>query len=192
MKTLLCATGNVDKFGIGKTIFAKHGIELEQIVIDIDEIQGEDPETIIRDKAKRAFEQIGKPVVVSDDSWSIPALNGFPGAYMKSINHWFKPADFIRLMKGITDRRIYINQYVAYIDENEIVVFSIDVLGEISLKPAGKYGPPIMKVTAMDADDGLTISQVYDNNLQHTPGRLTDRSDAWNELAKWYAKKIAV
>jgi inosine/xanthosine triphosphate pyrophosphatase family protein len=183
----------MSKFGLGKHAFAKFEIELEQIVIEIDEIQGENPELIIRDKARRAFELTHKPVVVSDDSWSIPGLNGFPGPYMKSMNHWFTPDDFVRLTRHLTDRRIYLNQFVAYQDEHETTVFSCDLSGTISKEPRGNYGDPAMKVVQMDIDEGKTLSEVFDQGTAHSTERLSKNGgDVWDVLAKWYADKIQV
>ena len=39
-------------------------------------------------------------------TWEIPALRGFPGAYMHPVNDWFTAGDWLRLMHGIADRRI--------------------------------------------------------------------------------------
>src|ERR1035437_9937513 len=81
MKIVYFATTNQEKLLIAKTVCEQASITVKQTVFDIDEIQGEDPELIVKDKARRAYEKLGKPVVVSDDSWNIPALNGFPGPY---------------------------------------------------------------------------------------------------------------
>ncbi len=51
--TLLCATTNAEKFALGQAAFAGHGITLEQVLVDIDEIQGEDADMILHDKAKK-------------------------------------------------------------------------------------------------------------------------------------------
>lgn len=186
MIDLLCATSNIDKFNAGMATLKKFSINLKQIIVDIDEIQGEDPEIIIKDKAIKAFKLLQKPVVVTDDSWLIPALNGFPGPYMKSINQWFIPNDFINLMKNKTNRSIILHKALAYADENEIVTFQSDVLGKIADKPAGNYGPTIMKVAIM-SDSKITLSQGYDKGVNRT-GSIS-RNDAWVELAKWYQKK---
>lgn len=85
MKELLYVTGNTEKVGVANSFCAPHQIKLIQLQLDIDEIQGEDSEIISLDKARKAFAEIGKPLVISDDSWSITGLNGFPGPYMKSI-----------------------------------------------------------------------------------------------------------
>lgn len=192
MTTLLCVTGNSDKFSVGAAWFAKFDVTLEQVITDIDEIQGEDPELIIRDKAAKAFAATGKPVVVTDDSWDIPALNGFPGAYMKSLNHWFTVNDFLRLTKDLEDRRIILRQFVAYQDEFECVVFSKDIPATMLKEPHGKTGPPITQLISFDVDNGKTISETRESGEATNPVRLKKRGDAWQELAKWYSEKIAV
>ncbi|MGB4759622.1 MAG: non-canonical purine NTP pyrophosphatase [Candidatus Saccharimonadales bacterium] len=191
MHTLLCATTNNQKFGVGHAWFKKYGIDLQQIVIEADEIQGEDPEVIIRDKVRRAFEAVGKPVVVTDDTWNIPGLKGFPGPYMKAINYWFTPEDLVRLTRNLADRRIILHQYIAYQDEYETVIFSKDITGTLSREPRGKTGPTNAKVTIFDADNGNTLAEIYDAGLEHEPERLKRRGDAWGDMAQWYAQKVA-
>jgi inosine/xanthosine triphosphate pyrophosphatase family protein len=190
-RVLICATTNTMKFNFGKELFAMYDIELQQVVLDIAEIQGEDPEAIIRDKAKKAYAASGQPVLVTDDSWSIPGLNGFPGPYMKSMNQWFSADDFIRLTRDLKDRTIFINQFVAFKDELETVVFRHDIPGKILEEPRGNYGPPILKVVALDGDDGLSISETYDPGEEHETERLGRNAGAWQHLADWYAKKVA-
>lgn len=185
---LLCATGNIQKFALGQRAFARRDITLEQVSIEIDEIQGEDSEVILYDKAKKAFAIIGQPVLVSDDSWSIPALNGFPGPYMKSMNHWLSPEDFINLMQGKEDRTIYLEQRLAYIDDTEIVTFNKKIQGTIVEKPRGNSGPPIMRVVELE-DDGMTIAELYDNGIANKHGL---KRDAWSDAAIWYADKVGI
>lgn len=182
MQQLLCATTNQHKFGQGVAAFRKYAVDLQQVVIDIDEIQGEDSEYIIRDKVKRAYEAVGQPVVVTDDSWSIPGLGGFPGAYMKSINHWFTPDDFIRLTRDLADRAIYIHQFVAYKSELQTVVFSHDIPGHLLTEARGQDGPPIMKVVSLTGENGASIAETYDQGLK----RNDPAADAWHQLASWY------
>ena len=186
-----CATGNALKFGIGKNICAQYDIELVQATIDIDEIQGEEPEKIVRRKAQDAHEVLQKPVVVSDDSWAIPGLGGFPGPYMKSINHWFTPEDFIHLTKELKDRRVFLQQYLAYCDGKTTTVFNRDLSGTLTTEARGTSGDPAFKVVALDADDGLTIAEVYDQGKEHDPERFAKRKDAWHGFAEWYGGRKA-
>ncbi len=181
--TLLCATTNAEKFALGQAAFAGHGITLEQVLVDIDEIQGEDADMILHDKAKKAFAAIGKPVLVTDDSWSVPALGGFPGPYMKSMNHWFTPEDFMALMHDKADRTVYLEQHIAYIDADEIVTFSKRIKGVFVAEPRGYTGPPIMRVVELEGD-GMTIAELYDKGSIQGHGM---QPDAWNDAADWYA-----
>lgn len=183
---LYCATGNAQKFALGKLAFDKEGIDLEQIFIDIDEIQSEEPEVILADKARKAFAAAEAPVIVSDDSWSIPALKGFPGAYMKSMNHWLEPSDFLHLMQDRDNRTIYLDQRLAYIDQDGIVTFNKRLKGVIVKSPKGETGPPIMRIVELE-DDGMTIAELYDKGIADKRGL---ERDAWSDAAEWYTQKV--
>jgi non-canonical purine NTP pyrophosphatase (RdgB/HAM1 family) len=187
MKTIHFATGNNEKIQIAQTVCSQAGIVVTPVSIEIDEIQGEDPELIVQDKVRRAYEQLEVPVVVSDDTWDIHALNGFPGAYMKSINHWFEPEDFIRLMSGVEDRRITLHQYLAFTDGKTTKVFKNDIIGKIIHEPRGKNKrSPNMTVTVLDSDNGKTIAEVFEQGSEAVVARYKNRLDAWHSFVDWY------
>jgi len=117
MKTVIFATTNERKVGEAKLACQKFGIEVRQVKLNIDEIQSGDPQKISREKAKTAYAQIKQPLVVTDTYWNIPALNGFPGGYMKEIAGWFSEEDFLNLMERKTDRRISFAESITYIDD---------------------------------------------------------------------------
>ncbi len=189
MKTIYFATTNKEKLQIAQTVCTEANIIIKSVALDIDEIQGEDPELIIRDKAKRAYEQLGMPVVVSDDTWDIRALKGFPGAYMKSINYWFDPEDFIRLMQGVEDRHITIHQYLAYTDGNIIEVFKNDIDGQITNEAHGiNEKSPCMTVIVLDSDNGKTIAEVFEQGNEAIVARYKKRPDAWHGFVEWHKK----
>ena len=168
MKIINFATTNREKFITAEAICAKSGISIKQIALEIDEIQGEDPDLIVRDKVERAYIKLGRPVLVSDDSWNIISLNGFPGPYMKSINHWFNPEDFLRLMQGIEDRRITLHQYLAFTDGNVTKIFKNDIHGQIINEIRGN------------------IAEVFEQKTNILKKRNQNRPDAWNNFIKWY------
>jgi hypothetical protein len=104
---------------------------------------------------------------------------------MKSINHWFTPEDFISLMSGKSDRTIVLHQYVAYHDGDAVHIFNNDIPGTVVDAPRGSFGPPVMHIAAMSSDNGLTISETYDQGKMHDENRLANLSDAWHQLGKW-------
>lgn len=192
MNPIYFATTNAEKLLIAQTICTRNNLQVEQVALDIDEIQGENPELIVRDKAARAYEQFQKPVIVSDDSWNVPALNGFPGAYMKSINYWFTPEDFLRLMHGIEDRRVVLQQWLAYTDGATTTLFSNDIPGRFTTEARGPLNPksPNMSVIELDDDNGRTIAEVFGKGESAVAERYKTRRDAWHGFVAWYAANV--
>lgn len=172
---------------IAQTVCSQAGISVEQATVEIDEIQSENAKVILEDKVRRAYAKLSKPVVVSDDSWNIPALNGFPGPYMKSINHWFTPQDFLRLMDGVTERTIILHQYLAYYDGKTMQTFTNDIRGHIIHEARGKNDrSPSMAVIVLDNDNGKTIAEVFEQGRDAIVERYIARRDAWHDFADWY------
>ena len=183
---LIFVTGNAQKFAVAEKLCSQNGIKLMQHVADIDEIQGEDPELIACDKARKAYELVGKPVVVGDDSWSFHGLKGFPGAYMKSMNHWFTAKNFADLTRDLEDRSVTLSQFLVYMDANQTKLFRKDSSGILLKEPEGMSLPASQQILAMDTDGGRSISSVFDAGEGDSPERLAKRPDAWNDLIAWH------
>lgn len=182
MSTYCVITTNEQKFRTAQKVCAEFNIELEQVAgHDIDEIQGEDPERIIARKAADAYALVQKPVIVTDDSWVIPALGGFPGAYMKSVSQWFKIADWQRLLDGVQDRTVILRQLVAYQDEHEQVIFAVDIQGILLDEPRGSFPTsPLMEMVSFNK--GRT------SNAENAAAGVSSSAHlktAWHELAAW-------
>ena len=187
MQSLIFSTGNEAKFATASQVCAQYGIELVQSHSDIEEIQSEEAQRIVLDKGRKAFALAGQPVIVSDDSWVMPGLNGFPGPYMKSMNEWFTAEDFIRLTSHLSDKRAYLVQYLAYHDVDQEKVFIQKQEGTLLAEPRGSYGPASYKVISMVGDNGLSISEVHSQD-----SALADRSAGvvWHEFAAWYKSLV--
>ncbi len=84
------------------------------------EIQSANGNAIVRDKAAQAYNHFQQPILVNDDTWSISALRGFPGTGMKLCNDFLVAEDWLRLMRGIEDRRIFLISYYAYHDGKSV------------------------------------------------------------------------
>jgi XTP/dITP diphosphohydrolase len=180
MKTIHFATTNDRKMIEAVAGCKKFNIKVEQVILDIEEIQSNHPENIGIDKVNKAFTRVQKPVVVTDTSWNIPALNGFPGGYMKDVANWFNSEDFLNLMKG-KDRKIAFTESIFYKDTKQVKHFSREFWGEITDKPRGKNGNSIERIAAFD---GKTIAENRDEGkLSHDP-----KDYIWIDFAKWYSE----
>ena len=135
MKQIAYVTGNSLKFNVAKKALENSDIELIQEKLETPEIQSENGEEVAAFSAKWASEKLGKPVIVSDFGVYIEALNGFPGPFIKYINHWLTSEDIIRLMNGKENRKITERDYLAYCEPGtEPVVFVGENFGNITTK----------------------------------------------------------
>ena len=187
MQQIYFATGNQQKMEYAKVAVKDANFSLVQLSQETPEIQGEDYFEIIKDKLERKFElSKGKPVIVSDDMWDIPGLNGFPGPYMKSINYWLSPQNLIDLTKNLQDRRIYFHLNLAYKDNNYEKYFKDTIIGKLLKEPRGESGVSSQKVIALDFDNDLSISEVYDAGSYSASVRLIEHITIWQEFINWH------
>jgi non-canonical purine NTP pyrophosphatase (RdgB/HAM1 family) len=181
MHEILFATGNDRKIAEARAGCNDFSISIKQINLTIDEIQSHDPVEISMRKVEEAYRQTQSAVVITDTSWSILALNGFPGGYMKDVAEWFKPEDFINLVATEDDRSISFTETIIYKDADTTKVFSKKYTGTISAEARGS-GNSVEQITEFD---GYTLAERHDQGkLSHDP-----KDYIWYEFAKWFAEK---
>ena len=174
------ATSNMRKFGEAQAACQDFGIELIQCAVDADEIQHTDQHKVSEHKARQAFAIINKPVVVTDTFWNIPALNGFPGAYMKEVAQWLTPTDFLNLVRNKQDKRVMFSENITYIDKDQVKHFSQEYWGNI-VPPRGK-GLSIEEVAEFE---GFTLGERrIQGGYSHKP-----EDYVWYDFAKWYSRE---
>lgn len=185
MKRLIFSTGNDQKYLTAKHVCDLSDIALVQQDIEVTEIQEEDPEKVALDKAQKAFQAIGEPLVITDDSWAFSGLKGFPGVYMHSINEWFTPEDFLRLTLPLEDREITLTQYLVYIDESGHQVFKNQTKGTVLKEIRGTRTYPSHTIMALEGDNGLSVAEAYD---QATDKSTRKSAQVWHDFVRWYTK----
>lgn len=182
-RALALVTGNDRKFRDMQIVASEFDFAIEQLDLDVGEIQSSDPDKIVVHKAKQAYKLAGdRPVLVNDAFWSITALRGFPGAYMKEVTGWFQPEDFLALMANKTDRSISLTDTVTYCDGTRTKTFSRVHWGMIVDQPRGKGLVSIDKVVVMQGET-KTISEVEDD---HGRSSVDLHETVWYDFAKWY------
>lgn len=103
---------------------------------------------------------------------------------MKDATLWLTTSDFLALMQGKKDKRIFLHEVVVYIDANGSRVFEALREGIFVDTPAGKSDPSFARVVRMKGDD-ITISQIFDKNGERDldPARY----EHWNKFGEWYS-----
>lgn len=183
MQTILFSTGNERKIKEARAGCELFDIAIEQVVYEFDEIQSHDPVQIATHKVEQAYRLASKPIVVTDTSWNIPSLNGFPGGYMKDVAEWFTPEDFINLISPKEDKSLIFRESIIYKDADEVKIFSKEYVGTIADSARGG-GNSIEQVAEFD---GHTLGERQDQGRSsHDP-----KDYIWYEFAKWYSEKTA-
>jgi len=186
MSDFTFVTSNEHKALTARIICDRYDVKFDSEDLDIVEIQDDDGEVIAADKARQAFKACSSPVVVNDTTWIIPGLNGWPGPYMKQMNTWLTPEDFVRLTANLEDRRIIQRSILAYKDADQEKIFSVDMEGILLKEPRGASRYTNFTVTSFN--NGKT-SFAEDSADGYTD--YTKRQSAWDELCQWLQKSKA-
>ena len=126
-------TGNAGK---AEEIARYIGMPIEHRSLDLDEIQSLDLEEIARDKALRAFEKVGEPVLVEDASFVFHALGGLPGPFIKWFRKELGNEGLCRLLDG-KDRSCTATVCYGFHDGKEVHLFSGSMSGTVAQTSRG-------------------------------------------------------
>lgn len=194
MQKLFFATGNAGKVTSPRRVLAEYGIEVVQRKPEPDfiEIQAESAAAVAASKARQAFAQFGEPVMVIDSAFHVPALNGFPGIYVKPVTEQIGPEGYFKLLRnerGWADPACYFEDVIAYLDAGlpEPMTFSRKDWGTLVPDPLGPDRPgaksPLWKVWIPKGFD-RTIAQMCEAELLAYRSR-PQQERFYHEFGEW-------
>jgi XTP/dITP diphosphohydrolase len=183
MNALTFVTGNSIKFKSAQRICGSYDIALQQFSMDIPEIQSHESEAIARDKALRVYEQLKRPIIISDDTWLINGLRGFPGPYMKFVNDSFTADDWLRLTAPLQDRGIILRQIIIFQDGDKQQLFSTDIPGVLLDKIRGKSVYPHNTIMSFDGGRQSIAEMITTQGSALAASKLRT---SWHDLCEWF------
>lgn len=175
MKIYLVTT-NQKKLLTAQKVLSKYGIVLAILSLDYDvpEIQAFDVESVAAFSAKYVAERENKPIILTDTGYFINALNGFPGPYIKQMNHYFSADDLLRLMKGKEDRSFMMKECLAFCMPSKEPVTYVSLNKGIIAEKAEGEGTALDRVIFREdldrAQSLYTLDELveyYSNHLGH-------------------------
>jgi non-canonical purine NTP pyrophosphatase (RdgB/HAM1 family) len=101
--TFVLVTGNLDKWREARRILEG---ELAHVRIDLPEIQAATTAEVALHKARAAFAELQRPVIVEDAGVELLALGGFPGPFIKFWETLGGLESICRAADGSQDRRV--------------------------------------------------------------------------------------
>jgi XTP/dITP diphosphohydrolase len=182
MKQIIFVTSNELKFKHAALTLEAFDIKLIREHMNLQEMQADSGEEIARYKAEQAFAKFKQPLVVNDDSWSIPGLNGFPGPYMKYMTDWLTPQDWLNLTQSLEDRRIILQQHAVYQDEHGQHYFYQEIEGLLLKEIRGEHYNKHLPITSFDGGK----HSVAEREAGLAPSAKPTNTSAWHHFGEWF------
>lgn len=180
MKAVTFASSNENKYREVLSILSAHNVSVDFAQLNLVEVQSDSLEEIATEKAKSAFAQAGRPVIVEDDGLFIDALKGFPGQYSSHAFKTIGNSGIIKLLAGSVDRSAYFLSLIAFYDGKHLSISKGRAGGSISDKiTEGGWGyDPIFIPAALS----LTFAE-----LKEKKNEYSHRRKALEKFAQWYS-----
>lgn len=179
MRAVTFASTNQNKYREVQSILSSHGIAADFAQVSLVEVQSDSLEEIAEEKAKSAFSQVGRPVIVEDDGLFIDVLKGFPGQYSSHAFKTIGNEGILKLLAGSADRSASFRSLIAFYDGERLSISEEKVDGKISdnITEGGWGYDPIF----IPAGAGHTFAQLKDRKNEYS-----HRKKALDNFAKWY------
>ncbi|MES2998891.1 MAG: non-canonical purine NTP pyrophosphatase [Pseudomonadota bacterium] len=184
-KEIYYVTSNIGKFKEVSDFFQKNNpeINIKHYLLDVDEIQSLDQKKVVRDKIKKAFAIVNKPLLLDDGGLFFEAYHQFPGTLSKFV---FQGLGFKGLFKLVADdnRATFILQ-LAYTDGRQIQLFEGMCKGTIVI-PSDLSSHPQLPFTAIFKPNGSnkTLAELRGTTEFH---HYSFRQQALRKFVDWYA-----
>lgn len=136
---LIFVSKNRFKHAEASAILEPLGIQLRADGTEIHELQTVDTDALVRDKAIRAFQKLGRPLFVEHTGLYLDVLNGFPGGLTQIFWDTLGKTRFSELFGSETQRALA-KTYIGYVDSRRVHVFQGEIEGRIVALPRVDHG----------------------------------------------------
>lgn len=130
-------SGNEKKTKEVQAILSPYGINAIAVDRKIKELQTEDVDALVRDKAIRAYQMIGRPLFVEHTGLYASALGGFPGGLTQVFWDTLEADRVADIFKKIGDQTVVAKTHIGFIDGRNIRTFDGEICGRFSDTPQG-------------------------------------------------------
>lgn len=182
------ATTNQEKMLTAIKALSKFGVDMEVLKLEyeVPEIQSFSVEEIAKFSAKFVAQKENKPVFVTDAGFFIESLNGFPGPFMKQMNHYLSSQDLLNLMKNKINRNFEVVECLAFCEPNkEPITFVSSMKGVISKKAEGE-GLSINKIMIWDGLENVQSLYTSEQMVAYYEEKL----DLYRKFGQYYSDHL--
>lgn len=130
-------SSNSFKINEVKTILDMSGINVHSVSKKINEIQSDDMTEIALDKALKAFQQIGRPILVEQTGLLIKDFGDLPGGLTQIFWDSLQADKFSDIFSKIGSAEVTAKTVLAFCDGKQVHIFTGEVKGHIVCPPRG-------------------------------------------------------
>jgi XTP/dITP diphosphohydrolase len=130
-------SSNEFKVAEAKQILAPASVSVIRVDRKIEELQTEDTNRLVKDKALKAFAEIGRPVFVEHTGLYLSYMNGLPGGLTQIFWDTLKADAFANIFGKAPDNSAIAKTVIGYIDGREFFIFEGEINGTIAPEPIG-------------------------------------------------------
>lgn len=177
---LAIVTGNPGKAREMEAFFAGR-LEVEHVPLTCPEYRDPDVGRIAMEKARYAFRELQRPLIVDDTAFYIEALKGFPGPCAAYVLDTIGMGGILALMEGKENRRAHFETAIAYADSMGIEIFRGRVEGRV-VAPRGKGGFGYDPIFEWGHRTFAELPLEEKNRISH-------RSRALSAFAEWFSRE---
>lgn len=133
-------TKNKHKFAEFEKLFEESKHTLVKEALSIDELQTEDMEVLVRDKAVKAFATVKRHIFVDHTGLQFELLGGFPGGLTEIFWNKLENARLAKLIGQSSQPAVIATTYLAYCDGRRVHLFRGSIEGRVAPEPRGPEG----------------------------------------------------
>lgn len=193
-------TGKLTRARLALSLRSLSRVQVQGVDLKIPEIQADSVKAVAMDKARRAFEELKRPLIVHDCGLVCAALKDFPGPATKYANYTIGTEGLLNLMREKEDRRAGWADVIVHVDANgKLKTFEPeeDYTGIISETPPRKYlrfkdnaralGRVFVATDFFGKDEDRCLADVTEEEYQRY---RREAPSVWNDFAEWYEKRL--
>ena len=130
-------TGNKFKIEEASLILKEAGVSVIPVNAKVEEIQTEETHSLVKDKALKAFEKIGRPLFVEHTGLYIDYLNGLPGGLTQIFWDKLQADKFTQLFGKEGENTLIAKTVIGFVDGKKFHIFEGSLKGYVPELPKG-------------------------------------------------------
>ncbi len=130
-------SGNNFKIQEATQILETAGVSVVPVNVKLEELQTEETSRLVKDKALKAFEKIGRPLFVEHTGLYLDYMNGLPGGLTQIFWDTLKADKFTQLFSKDGENTLVAKTVIGFIDGKKFHLFEGSVKGHVPPEPVG-------------------------------------------------------